>query len=137
MKSIFVSIIDILGIFIPGFLLLLGVALFPFALGYSVQLDSICPKLGEVSRANTVAIGIILAIISYVFGFIIRLYSTTIIHFLTKRWWAEKLESRTQLLNDVIENCLKYPELCSALKKISENSRNDRTSSSAYAPYFS
>src|SRR5262245_43205857 len=118
MKSIFVSIVDVLGIFIPGFLLLLGIVLIPISSGHSQSYKMVWQLTPELVRANTTGLAVTIAIASYAVGFIIRLASIGLLNNLTKRWWAAKLTKQAETLSRILEECLNYPELCAALKDV-------------------
>lgn len=134
MKSLFVSIIDVMGIFIPGFLLLLGILLFPVAIGHASSYKSLWDATPEAIRINTTGIGIIVVIISYATGFLIRLGAIGVLHRLTKRWWAEKLTKQSEVLGPILEECLTYPELCTALKEVYGTASTGHVA--GYSPYF-
>jgi len=135
MKSLVVSIVDVFGIFIPGFLLLLGIILFPVAIGYGESYKNLFQATPEVIRANTAGIGAVLVIISYATGFLVRLGSVGLLHLLTSKWWGAKLAKQGELLGPIFEECLNYPELCAALKE-AYGSRSPGPHIHGYAPYF-
>jgi hypothetical protein len=135
MKSIFVSIVDVLGIFIPGFLLLLGIVLIPISAGHSQSYKMVWQLTPELVRTNATGLAVTVIIASYAVGFIIRLASMGLLQTLTKKWWAARLTKQAEALHPVFEECLNYPELCSALKDAYGSQSMGHIT--GYAAYFS
>jgi hypothetical protein len=135
MKSLVVSVVDVLGIFVPGFLLLIGILLLPVALGYSSLYKIAWQATPESMRTNLVGIGIIVVTLSYVMGFVIRMCAILILQELTKKWWGRMLTQKANALTPILESCLDYPDLCTALKESFGTSTMGHLTQ--YAPYFS
>jgi hypothetical protein len=130
-KGLLINIIDVLGIFVPGFLLLIGILLFPPLANDLLKEWPTFTILLEAIRNNIWIVASLSVIASYVLGFLIRLCSIRILHTLTKRSWAEKLRLRTTVIEPTIKSALNDEELC---KAIEANAKAERISS--LAPYF-
>jgi hypothetical protein len=135
MKSLVVSIVDVLGIFIPGSLLFVGIMLLPIALGYTDAYKAAWQATPEATRTNVAGLGVIVVIISYATGFVIRLCAINLLQRITKPWWVRTLSKKSEALNPVFEACLDYPELCTALKDVYVTASMGHIT--GYAPYFS
>jgi hypothetical protein len=138
MKGLIVSIVDVLGIFVPGFLLLIGILLFPsVARELSKEWPTSALLLAGV-RDNFATLGILAAISSYVLGFIIRLSSISILQILTFPFWAEKLKKRVEKLEETLgaalKNDLGNDDVCKSLK--AEACLRSRFEVARNAPYF-
>ena len=131
MKGLLISVVDVLGIFVPGFLLLMGILLFPPLANDLLREWPTWPIILEAIRDNIWILGSLSIIVSYVLGFVIRLCSIPILHTLTKRSWAKKLSLRATVLEPSIKIALNDEELC---KAIEANAQAERISS--LAPYF-
>jgi hypothetical protein len=133
-KSLVVSIVDVLGIFIPGFLLILGIILLPISLGHASSYKLAWQATPDALRTNLVGIGVLVAILAYAFGFVLRLCAISILQFLTKRWWASRLTKKAEVLNPILEECVNNQKLCEGLKDIYGNTSMGHVA--GYAPYF-
>lgn len=134
MKGLIVSVVDVLGIFVPGFLLLMGILLNPSVVNDILKEWSNWPQLLKAVGENLSVIGILVAIISYVFGFIIRLFSITIMQFLTFPLWAKKLKKRARNLEAALKVALKNEEVCKGLEE--EAKLRSKIEVAHNAPYF-
>jgi hypothetical protein len=134
MKGLLVSIVDVLGIFVPGFLLLVGILLFP-PLTYDLSKEwPTLTLLLEAIRVNFTVFAILSAISSYVLGFIIRLYSISALQLLTFPFWAKKLKSRSQGLEKALRSALNDHALCQTLE--AEAAQRAKYEVANAAPYF-
>jgi hypothetical protein len=134
MKGLIVSIVDVLGIFVPGFLLLIGILFFPPVANDLVkQWPSWTLLLGGI-RDNFATLGILVAISSYVLGFIIRLCSISILQIITFPFWAEKLKKRAKELEKALEVALKNDTVCQSLE--AEARLRSKFEVAHNAPYF-
>jgi hypothetical protein len=130
-RGLLVSVIDVLGIFVPGFLLLIGILLFPPLSSDLLKQWPTWTVLLEVFRNNIWTWVVFSAIASYVLGFIIRLCSIRLVQSITKHWWAEKLKKRAKVFEAAIKTALKDKELC---ETIEADAKSERITS--LAPYF-
>jgi hypothetical protein len=96
LKDFFLSIIDVIGILVPGFLFGLGVALLPPVTRrvLSTNLDYLV--------SHSIALVVTSIVVAYVLGFVIRLSAIRFMNTLTRRWWASKLKKRTRALDGAI-----------------------------------
>lgn len=141
MKGIFVTIVDILGVFVPGFLLLIGILLFPpLFLDSFIQIninntENKTTILCREFQNNTIIItSIIVIIFSYVLGFIIRLFSVRFMQFVTRFFWEDKLKERTEVMTKQVKKSLKNPQLCKTIE--AEAKLHSNYELSEQAPYF-
>lgn len=134
MKGLIVSIVDVLGIFVPGFLLLIGILLFPSVANDLVKEWPTWKLLLEGVRDNFATLGILAAITSYVLGFIIRLSSISILQFLTFPFWAEKLKKRARKLEEALGVALKNDNVCQSIE--AEARLRSKFEVAYNAPYF-
>jgi hypothetical protein len=136
MKGLVVSIVDVLGIFVPGFLLLMGIVIYIYP---SIANDLLKEwptwtlLLGGI-RDNFALFGVLAAISSYVLGFIIRLCSISILQILTFPFWAEKLKKRAEKLETVIGGALNNKDVCDSLEE--EAKLRPKFEVAHNAPYF-
>ncbi len=134
MKGLIVSIVDVLGIFVPGFLLLIGIVIFP---SVSSDLLKEWPTwtllLGGI-RDNFAILGVLAAISSYVLGFIIRLCSISILQILTFPFWAEQLKKRVEKLETTLGKALDNIDVSESLQE--EVKLRSKFEVAHNAPYF-
>jgi len=134
MKGLIVSIVDILGILIPGFLLLLGILVFPPVANDLCSHWQNWSAMIAVIKDNLATIGILCAIVSYVLGFLIRLWSISILQIVTCRCWCKKLKKRATELETALTEALKNDTLTRGLK--AEAGLHARCEVANVAPYF-
>lgn len=134
MKSIFVTIVDILGVFVPGLLLLIGLLLLPWIFNDLISQGVTWESFSKFIQANGVALAIIVAITAYVLGFLLRLWSVRLLEALTRFRWATKLKMRATIFHEALESAIGDPKLCEALNNMSAS--HGKSDLSSYAPYF-
>ncbi len=134
MKGILITVVDVLGIFVPGFLLFVGIIICP---PLSIELSNLAvkfPHLPDEIVKNFTLILVLAAIISYVLGFLIRLCSIGMIHIFTKAFWTEKLGRQAAVLEKHILAALNDEALCDSLKI--EAGFYNKYTLNYQAPYF-
>lgn len=134
MKGLLISIVDVLGIFVPGFLLLTGIFFFPPLVNDLFDQWPTWTTLSEAIRVNFSTIGILFAISAYVLGFIIRQCSVFTLNLLTFPWWAKQLEKRVEGLEKTLETALNNESLCESLR--AEARLRSKYEIAYIAPYF-
>lgn len=136
MKGILVTIVDVLGVFVPGFLLFIGILIFPPLVNDLFKEWPTWSVLLEVIRNNILVISTLTAVISYGLGFLLRLCSVRIMQLITWPFWTAKLEGRAKVLEVAVEAALKDKDkdICQSIR---EESKLHRGYELAYqAPYF-
>lgn len=134
MTGLFITMVDILGVFIPGVLLLAGVLLCPPVGSTMPSLAKTLSFVPDHLRSNAWVLGISAAATAYVLGFLLRLVSMRVLQHLTRRWWKDKLKQQAECLQQTFETALNRPYLCDALKTLSK--KLGPTEPGTYAPYF-
>jgi len=131
MKGLFVTLVDVLGIFVPG-LLFCGslVAMPPVWRVVQPQISSI-GSLASSDRLLGVAIVIV---VSYVLGFLNRLWSIRLLQAMFKQYWTSRLEQLASTLNPAFEGLVSDKLLCNSLRLLAK--RMGSGDPSYYAPYF-
>lgn len=133
MNRLSVTIVDILGVLVPGAALLIGLILFPFP-----QLDRSAVNSALVDRVQLfgnpwVAGGCWLAV-AYVLGFLIRLVSIRVMNYLTWWKWGPTLSADSQALEQAFDEALDNPTLAAGLRKLSHLC--GKRDPGRYAPFF-
>ena len=124
MKGFFITIVDVLGILIPGLLLITGLCLIP-------PVGNILPILKELlgqqtETISTLTAGSVVLVLSYIAGFMLRLSSVRLMQEITLRKclfiksWPALLEVRMRPLLTVMTDAIGDPQLCNALEEVSK-----------------
>jgi len=133
MNRLSVTIIDILGVLVPGAALLLGLLLFPFP-----QLDrsSINSALSDRIElfGNPWVAGACWLSVAYVLGFLIRLVSIRIMNYFTWWKWGPTLSDDSKALEASFDEALHNPTLAAGLRQLAK--RCDKRDPGQYAPFF-
>ena len=113
MRRLTVSIIDVLGVFVPGFLLLSGFGLL------AVAFD---PHLLEKLRATSEtvklpAIWVIVGLLAYVLGFLLRLVSIRLLQALTGSRWRRMVSDYSASVGGELRASLADKQLVEALEE--------------------
>jgi hypothetical protein len=114
-KNIFVTIVDILGVFVPGLLLLMGLILLPWVFTDLQTHGLTWSSFPEFLHANGIAFAVVVVIAAYVLGFLLRLWSVRLLEILTWFRWQPKLKARASIFNVAMERAIDDPTLCKAL----------------------
>jgi len=134
MTGLFITIVDVLGVFVPGVLLLAGVLLCPPVGTTMPSLAKTLSFVPAVLRSNVWVLGISAAIAAYVLGFLLRLGSMRFMQWVTGHWWKDRLKRQATCLGQTFETALNRPYLCNSLKILSEKLGSNEPGT--YAPYF-
>lgn len=132
MKSIIVSIVDVLGVFIPGFLFLCSIFLFNESLGsHSLLVKDLSNVLSNLSSGAAISL---IVVFSYLFGYLIRLKSIRLLQNLTKSRWEEKMKVMSVSLNGMFESAVNNNDLTNSIRE--SNTKRESIGISQYVPYF-
>lgn len=133
MNRLTVTIVDILGVLIPGLVLLFGCILAPIPFAWVRPLNDTLLQRLPVLENTWVAGGCWLAI-AYTLGFVIRLGSIGIMARLTRRRWESHLERQSAVLEKVLEASLANPGLAASLHALVPMYGKDNVG--RHAPFF-
>jgi hypothetical protein len=133
-KNIFVTIVDILGVFVPGLLLLMGLILLPWIFADLQTHGLTWSSLSEFLHANGIAFAAAVVIVAYVLGFLLRLCSVRLLEILTWFRWQPKLKARASIFNAAMERAIDDATLCKALNDMADSQGMGELST--HAPYF-
>ena len=131
MKGLFVTLVDVLGIFIPG-LLFCGslVAMPPIWRVVQPQITS----FGCLASSDRLVGVAIVIVVSYVLGFLNRLWSIRLLQAMLKQYWTSRLKELASTLDPVFEGLVSDKLLCNSLRLLGKSLGSDDPS--CYAPYF-
>ena len=131
MNGLFLTIVDILGIFVPGALLLGALVAMP-PVWHSIDWQSIYPAaLLPANRLTTIAA---VSLVSYTLGFLNRLWSIRLLQTMVKSAWTDLLTRLASPLNAAFEAAIKDQVLCDSLLTLAK--RLNPLDPGHYAPYF-
>jgi len=133
MNRLSVTIVDILGVLVPGAMLLVGCLLIlPAPAPNSASTGTFAESIQLLS--NPWVAGSVWLVAAYVLGFLLRLVSIPLMNILTKDSWAPKLKKEAEILDQVFEEAITNQKLSKSLKELSEfyGVRDP----GHYAPYF-
>jgi len=133
MNRLSVTIVDILGVLVPGAVLLVGCLL---VLPNPALVPASTGTVNELTKflSNPWFMGDVWLATAYVLGFLLRLVSIPFMNILTKHRWAPKLKEEADTLDQVFEEVIANQKLSTSLKKLS-NLYGVRDPGH-YAPYF-
>jgi hypothetical protein len=131
MPTFIVTIVDLLGVFIPGFVMLVAMLLVPSALGIHLRLVEVLP---DPIGSNVWILGGTYAIAAYILGFLVRLVSIHIMNVLTLSRWADRIKTEAAALEPALTAAFANKQLTESLKTLAE--RLDKYDPGRYAPYF-
>jgi hypothetical protein len=133
MNRLSVTIVDILGVLVPGAVLLLGCFFVPPPLAPIPALTGMVDKSIQLLSNPWVVGGVWLAT-AYVLGFLLRLVSIPFMNILTKHRWAPRLKLEADTLEQVFEEAIANLKLSTSLKELSK--LYGERDPGRYAPYF-
>lgn len=131
MPTFVVTIVDLLGVFVPGFLMLVAMLLVPAALGVHLRLVEVLP---DPAGSNVWILGGTYAITAYILGFLVRLYSINIMNVLTLHRWADQIKTQAAVLEPALTAAFANKQLTESLKTLAKGV--DKCDPGRYAPYF-
>jgi hypothetical protein len=135
MPTFLVTVVDLLGVFVPGLVMLIAVLLVPAALGLQPRLNLLPGLLGS---SLWVLVGLY-GVAAYILGFLVRLKSIDIMNALTLRRWTKRIGEEAEALEPALTDALANRPLTESLKKLAEyTTKYYRTKygPGKYAPYF-
>lgn len=133
MNRLSVTVVDILGVLVPGAVLLAGCFFLPPSLAPVPALTILIGKPIPIFANPWVAGGIWL-VTAYVLGFLLRLVSIPLMNRVTNRAWSGRLKKEIGALNGIFEAAIANKNLSTSLKDLAElHGSNDP---GHYAPYF-
>jgi hypothetical protein len=133
MNRLAVTIVDILGVLVPGVVLLAGCALAPVPIAPISATGNMIPGLQSLV-ANSWVVGGGCLVAAYILGFLLRLVSIRLMNMLTHRFWSGRLEKEAKALEEVFDSALANPALSRSLKELSGG--YPPRDPGRYAPYF-
>lgn len=133
MKNLFLTIVDILGIFVPGILLLAGLLLFPGVLT-SLSSGNLQADLSHFIEANRISIAVAGSIVAYVLGFLVRLWSIGLLEWITRTKWTKMLQEKVPYLEKPLEKAVGDADFQAALQSLASTYK--ATDLTPHAPYF-
>lgn len=133
MNRLAVTVVDILGVLIPGAVLLGGCLLVPAPVAPIPALMALIQGPIQLLSNPWVMGGIWLAT-AYVLGFLIRLISIRIMSMITLRAWSGKLEREAKALEEVFDAAIANQALSGSLKALAKG--YEKSNPGHYAPYF-
>lgn len=133
MNRLSVTIVDILGVLVPGAVLLVGCLFIPPPLAPIPALTGLVGKPIQPLSNPWVAGGLWLAA-AYVSGFLLRLISIPLMNRVTKHWWVPKLKDEADTLDQILEEAIANPKLSTSLKELSK--LYGERDPCRYAPFF-
>ena len=133
MNRLTVTVIDILGILVPGAALLLGLLLLPIP-----GLEQAAVNTALVHRlplfSNLWVAGACWLAVAYVLGFLVRLVSIRVMNVLTWRTWSSKLADESKALEPAFEHMISNPPVSLCLRNLADLC--GRRDPGRYAPFF-
>jgi hypothetical protein len=132
MNRLSVTVVDVLGLLIPGAILLLAIFLMPIPAEWALPLKDLLRSRTTLFSNQWVAGGLCLAV-AYLFGFLIRLTSIPVMNRLTWQRWAPRLRREAEALERPLKSAIANDELFSALRDMAPS---DEIDPRHYAPYF-
>jgi hypothetical protein len=131
MPTFLVTVVDLLGVFVPGFVMLVAMLLVPSALGVHPRLVEVLP---DPVGSNVWILGGTYAIAAYILGFLVRLVSIRIMNVLTLGRWADQIKAEAEALEPALTAAFANKQLTESLKKLAEDL--NKYDPGRYAPYF-
>lgn len=133
MNRLSVTIVDILGVLVPGAVLLFGCLLvIPAPAPNHTSTGTFAESIQLLS--NPWVAGGVWLVAAYVLGFLLRLISIPLMNILTKHRWAPKLKKEADTLDEVFEEAVANQKLSKSLKELSK--LYGVRDPGHYAPYF-
>ena len=133
MNRMTVTIVDVLGVLIPGAALVVALLLLPFPNVNSAELaQRLAGRIPPLSNAWVAGCGWLT--VAYVLGFLIRLVSIRLMNYLTWQRWAAPLRADAATLEKPFEDALANPVLCQSLKDLARDC--GVRDPGHYAPFF-
>jgi hypothetical protein len=133
MHRLSVNIIDILGVLVPGSLLLAGVLLIPIPRATSIPPTDTLGEWMPVVSTPWAAVGTWL-IVAYLFGFLLRLFSVNLMQRLTWRRWVPRVHRDAEALSEVLTSAIANASLTRSLIAVAVT-RGPRDPG-RHAPYY-
>jgi hypothetical protein len=133
MNRLSVTVIDILGLLVPGVALIFGVLLVPIPAAWLKPLGQLLMERMPLLSNPWVSGGCWLAT-AYVLGFLLRLVSISIVSKLAGKQWFGRVERDAKAIDEVFELALGNPRLSKSLKELAEKCGVQDLGK--YAPYF-
>jgi hypothetical protein len=133
MNRLSVTVIDVLGLLVPGFVFVIGIALTPIPSAWLEPLSKALHDRLPLLTNPWVAGGSWLAI-AYVLGFLMRLTSITIMNRLTVHRWKPRLEREAAAVDELFAELIANSRLTESLKRLA--SLCSERDPARYAPYF-
>jgi len=131
MPTFVVTIVDLLGVFVPGFLMLVAMLLVPSALGVNLRFVEVLP---DPVGSNVWILGGAYAITAYIVGFLVRLVSMSIMNVLTLHRWADRIKTEAAALEPALTAAFANKQLTESLKTLAKGF--EKYDPGRYAPYF-
>jgi len=133
MNRLALTVVDVLGLLIPGIVLLFGFCLAPVPLEWLQPLNAALLERLPILSNEWVAGGCFLGS-AYTLGFLLRVTSLGALNHLTWRRWSVVFVHQTKAFNGVFEVALANAQLTQALNEFS--SHYEKHHPGKYAPYF-
>jgi hypothetical protein len=137
MNRLTVTVVDILGVLVPGAVLLLGCTLAMLPATPSPELAQLLRRVPGVWNPWVLA-GVLLAG-AYVTGFLLRLVSIRILNILTLRVWKDRVRREAAALAPALEQAVNDPTLTKALQELhkpEDHGGGRGRDPGQFAPYF-
>lgn len=139
MRDFFVTIVDLLGVLLPGLVLLAALCVCPpifddiamiaskfsgSALKAPVGKES--SERNSDSQPGALPVICVIVLVSYVLGFVVRLVAIRIVNRLTGKRWRDRLAESIRELHKVLASLLRPPELEASILAEVANRADDR-----------
>jgi hypothetical protein len=132
MNRLAVTIVDILGVLVPGAVFLGGCLLIPAPVAPIAALTTLVPPIQLLS--NPWVMGGIWLATAYVLGLLIRLVSIRLMSIITLRVWSGRLAREAKALESILDTAVANPLLSDSLKELARG--YEKSNPCHYAPYF-
>lgn len=133
MNRLSVTVIDVLGLLVPGVVLLFGLCLAPLpSQSYEPLNQALLARIPLL--ANIWVAGACWVAAAYVLGFLLRLTSISLMNRLTWKRWSSDLQAEAKEIDEVFKAALNNDALSQGLHRLAE--RCGERDPGRYAPYF-
>jgi hypothetical protein len=136
--GIFVTLVDVVGVLVPGLVLLLGIALLP-PVAHELKASCLLSWLQYPLEHCCWLLAIAGLTAGYIVGFMIRLFSTKLLQFLCWRSLQEGAKKAVNYVEPLLEAALGDKQLSSAIRATLPTERPGplgKYHHSRYAPFF-